>query len=140
MTKNNNNTDVNNNNNNKKKKPTTPPNKLVLFISKRKASKDKVELPNSPWNDPFWKKFYNTQIFRATSLLKLYPETAIYSVLNKHTNIYSLHAKWLPSLIEEEVINMNKIIQNNKKDEVQCEVNKTVRSPLPKKNLQNKLV
>lgn len=121
-----------------KKREPTKANKLVAFIAQRKASSDGVELPKDFWKDPLWKKFYGAQISRANALLKMYPEVAIYAALNKNTNIFSLHAKWLPSLIETEVINLNKIVQNNIKDSSKEPIEQT-RLSIPKNNLKNKL-
>ncbi len=76
---------------------------LAEIMCERKAAIDKNDLPVKFWNNPKWKKFFCLQVIYANSLLKLYSDKAILSVLKdpRTKKIYSLRLEWLDPLFKE---------------------------------------
>jgi len=76
---------------------------IIELICEKKAKLDKKDLPVKFWNDPDWAKFFKSQLRKCKSLLEFFKAEAIIKALqDKRTwNIYSLHAPWLPKIIDE---------------------------------------
>ena len=76
---------------------------IIELICEKKAKTVKKDLPVQFWKDPEWAKFFKSQLRKCKSLLQKYSSEAIIKGLQdkKAWNIYSLHAPWLPEIIEK---------------------------------------
>ena len=98
---------------------------LAELMVRRKYRKfDKIELVDSFWNLPAYKKEYQIQIRQANKLLAAYPFELLYELLEEHTWIFSLNVKKIYDLAEQklekqkitiEVINEEKPLSFRKK-------------------------
>lgn len=76
---------------------------IIELICEKKAKKDKKDLPVQFWKDPEWAKFFKSQLRKCKSLLQIYSSEAIIKGMQdkRAWSIYSLHAPWLPEIIQE---------------------------------------
>lgn len=80
----------------------SPAQYIAELMCERIASSKGKNLIVKFWNSPEWKKPFMVQLLAANSLLKLYKPQAIISGLRRSPKTYTLHAKWLDELFQEE--------------------------------------
>lgn len=83
---------------------------IIELICEKKARTEKKDLPVKFWKNPEWEKFFKSQLRKCKSLLAKYSADAIIKGLQdkRAWKIYSLHAPWLPEIIEEYQAIINK--------------------------------
>jgi hypothetical protein len=83
---------------------------IIELICEKKARTLNKDLPTKFWNNPEWEKFFKSQLRKCKSLLQKYSAEAIIKGLQdkKAWKIYSLHAPWLPKIIENYQVEIDK--------------------------------
>lgn len=108
---------------------------LTEYVNKRKAKKQKIELPDKYWNLSEWKSEYIGQLKEAHALLRFFSLEAIVSALNskEFSWVYSLRTKGLIDIIKREQERINRrnlpkieIPVNRTEDDVIVKVSKPV--------------
>lgn len=117
---------------------------ILELICEKKARKENKDLPKYFWRLKEWEKFFVMQTRKCSQLLKKYDERAIIAALkNKKTwNVHSLHAPWLPRIIEEEqkvIIAKDKLAEESKKNKSVGNKMSTGKGIKIKKNVLSKL-
>ncbi len=79
------------------------------------------------WNSPLWKRDYLMQLRFANGLLKVYSIQSILRALSSKqgSNIYSLSANWLDSLIKIAFLEIERENKNKPKEQIVVEEAKT---------------
>lgn len=127
------------------------PNKLVTagqyileLICEKRAQYLGRDLPIQFWKLPEWATYFQSQTRKCHKLLtKYHPDSIILALKDKRAyKIYSLHAPWLISIIEEyniKVLAGNKSMLNSKPEQLADTSKINDRPQFVKSNMINKL-
>ena len=107
---------------------------IVSFIITRKYNKQGVTLPPKFWRLPKYKSEYQLQSMQAAKLLRAYEPEAIWNVLRKEAWCWSLMAKKLPNMIEQEQARLS--VENKILEQKQLNTPKVAPDIAPAQNVQ----
>jgi len=102
----------------------SPAQYIAELLCERIAASKGKNLTVKFWNSNEWKKPFIVQLLAANSLLKIYKPQAIIAGLRRSPKTYSLHAKWLDDIFQEEEAKLieasteNVIVINKQDNEV----------------------
>jgi len=91
---------------------------IIELTCEQAAIRERRELPIQFWKLPQWKTLYLGQLRAVHALLKKYSTTAIISVV-KAKKINNLRPKWVEELINQEQLNINAKIPQEKLEQTE---------------------
>lgn len=85
---------------------------IIEIVCERNAAQTGRELPVKFWDLPEWAQFYKSQLRQCQKLLKTFSSEAILKGIRdrRAQKVYSLFAPWLPGIISEYQVKLNRPI------------------------------